>query len=176
MDRAEQLARMRRRLAELTTRAATAPLSAADLDGLGRLVGQLEALAQQVARDEARLSESRGLALEDTRAVLRQVGPVARAAAREHVLQLRRAGRVRAAARVYLRQLQVAPRDEHYRERLAGFALLLEEHGVRGARSVRSLAASLPDTLDARARADLDDGLSELPIDWDALPERAAVR
>ncbi|MBP8809083.1 MAG: hypothetical protein KBG48_28690 [Kofleriaceae bacterium] len=168
------LQRLRARLAELRAQGARAPLTAEGHDALARLARHLLDVVTAARRVEARLADSRGLALEDARGLLAEAVRLEREAAVEVVVQLRRAGRIRSAARAYLALIQRAARDHQFHDLLAGFGHLLEEHGQPAAGAVRALAASLPPDLatDANARELTDEALAALRVDWPKLPER----
>ncbi|MBK9037468.1 MAG: hypothetical protein IPL61_40525 [Myxococcales bacterium] len=169
-----ELARLSKRLADLRTRAAAAPLTRPHLRELERTADALTALVPRLAAADAALTESRGLELEDTRAELAQVRTLDLDAAMVVVRAQRDAGRVRSAARGYWRLVRRAPRDRAWVDRLAGFGHLLDQYGdVRGAGMCRAVAGSLIDGWwrDPIALGTVEHALAEVRVEWAALPE-----
>jgi hypothetical protein len=174
LTHAEAFARIDARLRDLRGRAARGPLAATQLQQLERAAAELTAMIPQLARYVAALEQTRGLALEDARALLARVQAADLEAAMTVVTELRRAGRIRSAMRAYLGLVRRAPRDETLADRLAGFSHLLEEYAVHpSAGMIRTLGRSLvtgwwriPEHHEP-----VDETLRHLPIDWARLPE-----
>lgn len=170
----DELARLAQRLGDLRGRAARAPLPPASLRELERTAAALTAVIPRLAAEAAALDRSRGLALEATRAGLAQARRLDLDAAMAVVTALRGAGRIRAAARAYWLLLRRAPRDEAWKDRLAGLGHLLEEFGeLRGAGRCRTLAGSLFDGWwrDRMTIEVVDAALAEINPDFARLPE-----
>lgn len=170
-DRAlvDELQALTRRLTQLRGR----PPAVAIRD-LERTAAELRALVPRLAAAEARLTESRGLDLEAVREASRRARGLDLDAAADVVRGLRAVGRVRSAARAFRVVIERAPRDAAWGDRVAGLGHLLEEFGeLRGAGMCRALAASLPPRWwkDQGATLAVEDGLKELVIAWDRLPE-----
>lgn len=170
----DELARLAQRLGELRSRVARGPLPPTSLRELERTAAGLTAVIPRLAAEAAALDRSRGLALEATRAGLAQARRLDLDATMTMVAALRGVGRIRAAARAYWALVRRAPRDEAWKDRLAGFGHLLEEFGeARGGGRCRTLAASLFDGWwrDPNAVGVADEALAAVNPDWAQLPE-----
>jgi hypothetical protein len=175
LTHAEAFARLDVRLRELRGRAMRGPLAPLYLTRLQETAAELTAMLPQLRRYVAALEESRGLALEEARALLARVEATDLEAAMAAVTELRRAGRVRSAVRAYLALVRRAPRDAAFVDRLAGLSLLLEEFAVNPeAGMTRTLARALEPGWwrDPQATFAVDETLRALDIDWAQLPER----
>lgn len=173
LTHAEAFARLDARLHDLRGRARRGPLAPPQLQQLERTAAELTAMLPQLTRYVAALTETRGLALEDHRALLARVTALDLDAAMVVATELRRAGRIRGAVHAYLTLVRRAPRDAQFADRLAGFAHLLEDFGVQPeANMMRTLARSLaPGWWRERPYlVALDAALADLAIDWGRLP------
>jgi len=173
LTHAEHFARLDGKLRELRNRARREVLAPPQLGALETVSIELTKMIPQLARYVEALEESRGLALEDARALLARVRQVDLEASMLVVTELHRAGRIRGAVRAYLGLLRRAPHDDQFGERMLGFAALLEQYGVYPAAGMlgtlgRTLAPGWWRAYDSRDP--VIETLRYLPIDWSRLP------
>lgn len=174
LTHAAAFARLEVRLRDLRGRALRGPLTPAQLGELQRIADDIRGLLPRLRQYAAALAESRGLALEDTRALLARVEATDLEAAMAVVTELRRAGRVRASVHAQFQLVKRAPRDAAWADRLAALSMVLEEYEINPeAGMTRTLSRALAPGWwnDPQATDAVEATLRALRIDYSLLPD-----